>query len=109
MKAATKVRGRAKVFIIKADYAYEVSPSPVVVPKRRTTLQFENLSDVTATVSIPGARPAELKLQPNGRPESVTLPKCTEKAPDRVVLYTVEMGSGLFALGNSAPIIIRDP
>ena len=95
-----------KVFIIKAEYGYAVSPSPVLVPRPKGTLDFENLSDVTATVSIPGVHPFTLK--PNNKPKSVTLGS-PGNGTNRVILYEVEMGNGLFARGNSAPIIIRDP
>jgi hypothetical protein len=95
-------KGRAKVFIIRTEYGYAVSPSPVVVPRPGGTLDFENLSDVTATLSILGD---DFTLEPNEKPKSVNLPDST----DRVIFYTVEMSSKLLARGNSAPIIIRDP
>lgn len=92
----------AKVFIIKTEYDYAVSPSPVVVPRPKGSLEFENLSDVTAKVTI---LDKEFTLEPNEKPKSVNLPDGT----DRVIYYTVEMTSKLLARGNSAPIIIRDP
>ena len=93
----------AKVFIIKTEYGFAVSPSPVVVPRPEGALYFENLSDVPVTVSIPGKN--RFTLRRNGRPKLVTLPDKT----DRVIPYTVEMPGALFARGNSAPTIIRDP
>jgi hypothetical protein len=98
--AANDERG-AKVFIIKTEYGYAVSPSPVVVPRGSATLVFENLSDVPATVFIPNSEP--LPLDPE-KPKSVTLPE----GKGRVISYRVDVGRGLFARGNSAPIIIRD-
>jgi len=95
-------RRRPKVFIIKTEYGYAVSPSPVVA-KSGATLYFENLTNVKATVSIPGAKPADFEVLPH-KPESVTILDSME----RVTFYTVEMDE-LYARGNSAPIIIRDP
>ena len=94
----------AKVFIIQTEYGYDVSPSPVVVPREKPVLYFENLSNVTATVSIPGVLDKEpLTVERNGGKASVTL-----SDTPRVVLYKVKMGDVLSARGNSAPIIIRD-
>jgi hypothetical protein len=95
----------AKVFIIKAEYGYSVSPSPVLVPRPKGTLEFENLSDVAATVSIPGVLDkGPVTLEPNGGRTSVTL-----LDTKRVIFYEVKMKNELLARGNSAPTIIRDP
>ncbi|HEX9127335.1 MAG TPA: hypothetical protein VF948_13095, partial [Methylomirabilota bacterium] len=56
-------KGHAKVFIFKTEYGYAVTPSPVVVPTN-ATLEFLNLSRVTATLSIPGAKPPKLEVGP---------------------------------------------
>lgn len=90
-----------KVFIIKGEYGYAVSPSPVVVPQGCRTLVFENLAGGPATVFIPNTEP--LKLGPE-KPQAVDLPDIKQ----RVVFYRVDVGNGLSARGNSSPIIIRD-
>ena len=96
----------AKVFIIQTEYGYAVSPSPVVVPRKKGVLFFENLTNVPATISgIPHVDPLDLARYGEPRSvQSVDLPVDT----DRVILYKVKMKGGLLARGNSAPIIIRD-
>jgi len=107
VNGAANNKGHAKVFIIRTEYGYAVTPSPVVVPRRGATLDFENLSHVPATVSIPGKN--RFTLRSNGRPKSVKLPDSTDRATDRVIFYKVELTGGTFARGNSSPTIIRDP
>ena len=96
-----------KVFIIQTEYGYAVSPSPVVVPRKKAALSFENLTNVPATISgIPDVDTLELARSGESRStQSVDLPADTA----RVILYKVKMKGGLRARGNSAPIIIRDP
>ena len=106
MNARANEEGRVKVFIIKTEYGYAVSPSPVVVPSRGATLYFENLTNVTAKISIPDERPSlTLEVERHRESQLVKLPDET----DRVISYSVEMGGELYARGHSAPIIIRDP
>jgi hypothetical protein len=103
VNAKANEEGRVKVFIIKTEYWFEVSPSPVVVPRGVDILEFENLSGDTATIFIPGTD--SLTLKHNGK-QLVKLPD----SKDKLIYYEVKMtGAGLSALGNSAPIIIRDP
>ena len=93
----------AKVFIIQTEYGFSVSPSPVVVPRSVATLEFENLSDVSATITIPDTKPLPLN---GGQKGAVKLPDSKSK----LIRYKVKMtGTELLARGNSAPIIIRDP
>jgi hypothetical protein len=93
----------AKVFIIQTEYGFSVSPSPVVVPKSVATLEFENLSDVSATITIPDTESLPLK---GGQKGAVKLPDSKSK----LIRYKVKMtGTELLARGSSAPIIIRDP
>jgi hypothetical protein len=90
-----------KIFIIKTEYAYVVSPSPAVVPRGCRSLVFENLTGVQATVTLQDKDTAVI-LEPE-KPQAVPLPD----GKRRVIVYRVEVG-GLSAKGNSSPIIIRD-
>lgn len=107
MNEAAKTNGCVKVYIFKEEYGYEVSPSPVVVPRPNGAICFVNLSGEPVKIIIgdENHRPRQEQDLPTDRPVLVKLPDDT----DRVILYRVEVKEGLLARGHSAPIIIRDP
>jgi hypothetical protein len=105
---AANANGCVKVYIFREEYGYEVSPSPIVVPRPDGAICFVNLSGEPVKVIIEGKN-HHLRQERDLDTEQPALVKLPDDT-DRVIPYRVEITrSGLLARGHSAPIIIRDP
>lgn len=103
-------RAASVVYFYQDEYGGNNITSPVFVPSGVTSLTFENLSGLPATVILPAGvveKGKETVAVPDDEQATVVLLPGNEKGK-RCFRYKVKFGKRFLGKGGSAPMIIRE-